>query len=56
MAKKYYLTFADGYKVIFIGTFEEMITFVTCERHGHCIECKEYRYDKHIGVDFKKIW
>lgn len=61
MTNAYYLTFADGYKQIIIGSFDEMIAkldyFVTDEKHGRCTDCKEHlRYDRYTGSEFKKIW
>lgn len=55
----YELKFVDGYEVIVIGTFDDMIGGLDEEvqKHGDCIECLEQvSYSRYTGKKYKKIW
>lgn len=59
MTNKYELKFADGYKLIVIGTIDEMLSWIDREvqKHGDCKECLQViKYDKYIGRDYCRIW
>lgn len=59
MMKNFRLTFADGFTMTVLATFDEMISMLDkyVQQHGDCSECLErIRYDRYIGMQYKKIW
>lgn len=59
MFRTFTLTFADGYKVTVIGTFDEMIGKLDAhvQKHGDCSSCvEEISYNKYTGTKVNVIW
>lgn len=55
----YNLTFKDGYKIIVIGSFDDVIGGLNekVQQHGECTEClQEVSYSRYTGTKYKKIW
>lgn len=55
----YELKFADGYEVVVIDTFDNMIGGLDekVQKHGDCIGCLELvSYSKYTGKKYKKVW
>ena len=56
---KYELKFADGYEVVVIDTFDDMLGRLDAmvQKHGDCVECLEQvSYSRYTGKKCKKIW